>query len=201
MTLFREPADLEDGWCVPKNRLPQVRIEIHFILKGEGMGVALHTSWCRNPFFLQPTLCITGQGVPVGLQQNCYCLFSNFLSLYDRDSVILWTFRTLTMEYCVFFRLLKQQQKKNPKLMSSDPIASRQIDGKKAQMVATFLLFLNIWQFESWCIKNKICQGKKWTKDSSVQFSRSVVSDSSDPMNCSPPGSSVHGIFQAKVLE
>ena len=22
-----------------------------------------------------------------------------------------------------------------------------------------------------------------------------------DPMNCSPPGSSVHGIFQAKVLE
>ena len=23
----------------------------------------------------------------------------------------------------------------------------------------------------------------------------------SDPMNCSPPGSSVHGIFQAKVLE
>ena len=31
--------------------------------------------------------------------------------------------------------------------------------------------------------------------------SRSVVSDSSDPMDCSPPGSSVHGIFQAKVLE
>ena len=25
--------------------------------------------------------------------------------------------------------------------------------------------------------------------------------DSSDPMDCSPPGSSVHGIFQAKVLE
>ena len=27
------------------------------------------------------------------------------------------------------------------------------------------------------------------------------MSDSSDPMDCSPPGSSVHGIFQAKVLE
>ena len=25
--------------------------------------------------------------------------------------------------------------------------------------------------------------------------------DSSDPMDCRPPGSSVHGIFQAKVLE
>ena len=23
----------------------------------------------------------------------------------------------------------------------------------------------------------------------------------SDPMNCSPPGSSIHGIFQARVLE
>ena len=29
----------------------------------------------------------------------------------------------------------------------------------------------------------------------------SVVSDSSDPMDCSPPGSSVHRIFQARVLE
>ena len=27
------------------------------------------------------------------------------------------------------------------------------------------------------------------------------MSDSSDPMDCSLPGSSVHGIFQAKVLE
>ena len=31
--------------------------------------------------------------------------------------------------------------------------------------------------------------------------SRSVVSDSSNPMDCSPPGSSIHGIFQARVLE
>ena len=27
------------------------------------------------------------------------------------------------------------------------------------------------------------------------------MSDSRDPMDCSPPDSSVHGIFQAKVLE
>ena len=27
------------------------------------------------------------------------------------------------------------------------------------------------------------------------------MSDSSDPMDCSPSSSSVHGIFQAKVLE
>ena len=33
------------------------------------------------------------------------------------------------------------------------------------------------------------------------KWSCSVVSDSSDPMDCSLPGSSIHGIFQAKVLE
>ena len=40
-----------------------------------------------------------------------------------------------------------------------------------------------------------IHESEKW------KWSRSVVSDSSDPMDCSPPGSCVHGIFQAKVLE
>ena len=38
-------------------------------------------------------------------------------------------------------------------------------------------------------------ESEKW------KWSRSVVSDSSDPMDCSPPASSIHGIFQAKVLE
>ena len=37
------------------------------------------------------------------------------------------------------------------------------------------------------------------------EFERSEVAQScptlSDPMDCSPPGSSVHGIFQARVLE
>ena len=32
-------------------------------------------------------------------------------------------------------------------------------------------------------------------------FSHSVVSDSCDPMDCSPPVSSVHGILQARILE
>ena len=38
-------------------------------------------------------------------------------------------------------------------------------------------------------------QSEKW------KWSHSVMSDSSDLMDCRPPGSSVHGIFQAKVLE
>ena len=33
-----------------------------------------------------------------------------------------------------------------------------------------------------------------------VVFSCKVVSDS-EPMDCSPPGSSVHGILQARILE
>ena len=32
-------------------------------------------------------------------------------------------------------------------------------------------------------------------------FSCQVMSDSCDPMDCSPPGSSVHGISQARILE
>ena len=32
-------------------------------------------------------------------------------------------------------------------------------------------------------------------------LSRSVVSDSCDPKDCSPPGSSVHGILQARLLQ
>ena len=33
------------------------------------------------------------------------------------------------------------------------------------------------------------------------KWSHSVVSDSCDPMDCSLPGSSIHGIFQARILE
>ena len=35
----------------------------------------------------------------------------------------------------------------------------------------------------------------------SESVSRSVVSDACNPMDCNPPGSSVHGILQARVLE
>ena len=38
-------------------------------------------------------------------------------------------------------------------------------------------------------------ESEKW------KWSRSVMSDSSDPLDCSLPGSSVHGILQARVLE
>ena len=52
----------------------------------------------------------------------------------------------------------------------------------------------------------KLLSPEWWSKCSSPQskkllFSHWVVSDSCDPMDCSPSGSSVHRIFQARVLE
>ena len=55
---------------------------------------------------------------------------------------------------------------------------------------------ISIWQlWESLC--NLIIS---WSLSTNldVQFSPSVVSDSCDPMDCSPPGSSVHGISPGK---
>ena len=43
-------------------------------------------------------------------------------------------------------------------------------------------------------IPSPMHESEKW------KWSRSVVSDSSDPMDCSVPGFYVHGIFQARVL-
>ena len=46
---------------------------------------------------------------------------------------------------------------------------------------------------------------REWVPEGSVLWNKlmvvSVVSDSWDPMDCSPPGSSVHGISQARILE
>ena len=43
-----------------------------------------------------------------------------------------------------------------------------------------------------------LLQCRKVKSESEVAQSHPTLSD---PMNCSPPGSSVHGIFQARVLE
>ena len=40
-----------------------------------------------------------------------------------------------------------------------------------------------------------------YKEDCCCFFSHEVMSDSCGPMDCSPPGSSVHGIFRARILE
>ena len=42
---------------------------------------------------------------------------------------------------------------------------------------------------------------KRVKKSICVSVSRSVLSGSLQPLDCSPPGSSVHGILQARILE
>ena len=42
--------------------------------------------------------------------------------------------------------------------------------------------------------------GFSWSGSHQIPFSHSVVSGSCDPMDCSPPGSSVSGILQARIL-
>ena len=65
------------------------------------------------------------------------------------------------------------------------------------------------------CLENPRDGGARWAAIYGVTQSRTqlkrlssrdfpggpVVMTPSDPMDCSPPGSSVHGIFQARVLE
>ena len=45
------------------------------------------------------------------------------------------------------------------------------------------------------------CRCKIFTRFQRWWFSRSIMSNSCDPMDCSLPGSSVHGISQARILE
>ena len=46
-----------------------------------------------------------------------------------------------------------------------------------------------------------ICDMRAVLCSHDVCVSRSVMSDSVTPLDCSPPGSSVHGILQARILE
>ena len=55
----------------------------------------------------------------------------------------------------------------------------------------------------SFCTQARACpdwECSSLTPPWSCWFSHSVVSDSRGPMDCSPPGSSVHGISQARTL-
>ena len=63
------------------------------------------------------------------------------------------------------------------------------------------LKFFNFMMLQKW---------KAFTRNQTLNFylflgcvcvSRSVMSDSFHPVDCSPPGSSVHGILQARILE
>ena len=60
----------------------------------------------------------------------------------------------------------------------------------------------SIWKSSLWtgyniCLAPSLTTEYEWVSD----WSRSVMSTLCNPMDCSPPSSSVHGIFQARILE
>ena len=94
------------------------------------------------------SLCSCGR--PCALQVRCACkpiikwllpVLQLFISVLLMQCYTLQA-QNLENDCCVYFRLFKKQ--KNPKIRASSPIISRQIDGEKAEMVATFFLSLNI---------------------------------------------------------
>ena len=85
------------------------------------------------------------------------------------------------------------------KIMASGPITSRQIEGEKVQAVKDFILGgskITTNGYYSHEIKRCFLLGKE-RKSEVAQLCPTLC----DPMDCSPPGSSVHGMFHARVLE
>ena len=62
----------------------------------------------------------------------------------------------------------------------------------KVHLVKAMIFSVVMYGCESWTIKKAAAAAAK-----SLQLCPTV----NDPMDCSPPGSSIHGIFQARVLE
>ena len=91
--------------------------------------------------------------------------------------------------------------------MTSDPITSWQIDGERVETVADCILGGSRITADGDCsheIKRHFLLERK-IMTNLVKWKWSEVAQScptlSGPMDCSPPGSSIHGIFQARVLE
>ena len=99
---------------------------------------------------------------------------------------------------------LKTQHSKT-KIMASGPITSWQIDGETMETVTDFIfLGSKITADCDWSHKIRSClllERKVMTN--LLQFSSVTLSCPTlcDPMDCSPPSSSVYGILQARILE
>ena len=91
------------------------------------------------------------------------------------------------------------------KIMASSPITSWQVNGETVETMTGFIFGGSKITADGDCsheIKRHLFLGRK-AMTILVQFSSVAHScpTLSDPMDCGPPGSSVHGMFQARVLE
>ena len=93
------------------------------------------------------------------------------------------------------------------KLMPSSPITSWQIDGETIETVRLFFFFGSKIIAAGDCsheIKRHLLPGRKAMTNLESESECEVTQwclTFCNPMDCSLPGSSVHGIFQARVLE
>ena len=92
------------------------------------------------------------------------------------------------------------------KIMASGPIISWQIGGKTMETVTDFIFSDSNITADGDCnheIKRRLLLGRKAMTKLEVKWSEVAQSCLTlcDPINWSLPGSSVHGIFQARVLE
>ena len=91
------------------------------------------------------------------------------------------------------------------KVMASSPITSWQMDGETMETVTNFIFLGSKITADGDCsheIKRYFLLGRK-DMENLYRFSSVAQSCPTlcDPMDCSLSGSSVHGIFQARVLE
>ena len=88
------------------------------------------------------------------------------------------------------------------KIMASDPITSWQIDGEIIETVGDFIFLGSKITADSDCsheIKRRLLFGRKAITNLVLVIQSCL--NLCDPMDCSPPGSSVPGILQARILE
>ena len=86
--------------------------------------------------------------------------------------------------------------------MASGPITAWQIDGETVETVTDFISLGSKVTVDGVCsheMKRCLLLRRK-TMTNLVKVAQSCPT-LSDPMDCSPPGSPVHGIFQARVPE
>ena len=105
-------------------------------------------------------------------------------SAFSKPSLNIWKFS--------FHVLLK------PGLENFEHYFANVWDEFNCAVVWTFFGIALLWDWtENWPfpVLWLLMKVKEW------KWSRSVVSDSLLPMDCSPPGSSIHGILQARILE
>jgi len=90
------------------------------------------------------------------------------------------------------------------KIMASSPITSWQIDGETMKTVTDFILGGSKTTADGDCchlIKRRLLLGRKGMTSLLLLLSLQSCPTLCDPIDGSPPGSPVPGIFQARTLE